>query len=179
MKIALGTDHAGYELKERIKQYLIEKGHEVKDFGTYSAESCDYPDFIYPAALAVAKGECDRAIVMGGSGNGETIVANKVRGIRCAICWSEEGARLSRAHNDANAISIGAWTVSPELALKMIDIWLDDARSTAAGTPGGSRRSRPSTSARWSPCRPRRCRVCRAHLLPSGWNRLCHWGGGR
>jgi len=124
MKIALGTDHAGYEYKERIKRHLIEQGHEVKDFGTYSAESCDYPDFIYPAALAVARGECDRAIVMGGSGNGETIVANKVRGIRCAICWNEEGARLSRAHNDANAISIGAWTVPIELALKMIDIWL-------------------------------------------------------
>jgi ribose 5-phosphate isomerase B len=124
MKIALGTDHAGYELKERIKQYLTEKGHEVKDFGTYSAESCDYPDFIYPAALAVATGECERAIVMGGSGNGESIVANKVRGIRCAVCWTEEGARLSRAHNDANAMSIGAWTVTVELAFKMIDVWL-------------------------------------------------------
>lgn len=124
MKIALGTDHAGYEYKERIKRYLVEKGHEVKDFGTYSSEACDYPDFIYPAALAVARGECDRAIVMGGSGNGETIVANKVRGIRCAVCWSEEGARLSRAHNDANAMSIGARTISIELALKMVDIWL-------------------------------------------------------
>jgi len=124
MKIALGTDHAGYEYKERIKQYLAEKGHEVKDFGTYSPDACDYPDFIYPAALSVAKGECNRAIVMGGSGNGETIVANKVRGIRCAVCWSEEGARLSRAHNDANAMSIGARTVSIDLALKMIDIWL-------------------------------------------------------
>jgi ribose 5-phosphate isomerase B len=124
MKIALGTDHAGYELKERIKEYLVEKGHEVTDFGTYSAESCDYPDFIYPAALAVARGECERAIVMGGSGNGESIVANKVRGIRCAVCWTEEGARLSRAHNDANAMSIGAWTVRPTQALKMIDVWL-------------------------------------------------------
>jgi ribose 5-phosphate isomerase B len=124
MKIALGTDHAGYELKERIKQHLIEKGHEVKDYGTYSAESCDYPDFIYPAALAVAKGECGRAIVLGGSGNGEIIVANKVRGIRCAMCWSEEGARLSRAHNDANAISLGARMVPVELALKMVDVWL-------------------------------------------------------
>jgi ribose 5-phosphate isomerase B len=124
MKIALGTDHAGYELKERIKQYLTEKGHEVQDFGTYSTESCDYPDFIYPAARAVALGACHRAIVMGGSGNGETIVANKVRGIRCAVCWSKEGARLSRAHNDANAMSLGAWTVSVELALEMIDTWL-------------------------------------------------------
>ena len=124
MKIALGTDHAGYEYKERIKQYLAEKGHEVKDFGTYSSEACDYPDFIYPAAAAVATGECDRAIVMGGSGNGETIVANKVRGVRCAVCWNEELAKLSRAHNDANVISIGARMVSLELALKMIDIWL-------------------------------------------------------
>lgn len=124
MKIALGTDHAGYELKERIKRHLTDKGHEVKDFGTYSSESCDYPDFIYPAALAVGRGECDRAIVMGGSGNGETIVANKVRGIRCAVVWNEELARLSRAHNDANAISLGARMISVELALKMVDIWL-------------------------------------------------------
>jgi ribose 5-phosphate isomerase B len=124
MKIALGTDHAGYELKERVKQYLREKGHEVQDFGTHSTQACDYPDFIYPAALAVSRGECDRAVVMGGSGNGETIVANKVRGVRCAVCWNEDLARLSRAHNDANVISIGARTVSVELALKMIDMWL-------------------------------------------------------
>ena len=124
MKIALGTDHAGYEYKERIKQYLREKGHEVTDFGTDSGEACDYPDFIYPAALAVGKGQCDRAIVMGGSGNGETIVANKVRGVRCAVCWSREGARLSRAHNNANAISIGARMVSLDLALEMVEIWL-------------------------------------------------------
>jgi ribose 5-phosphate isomerase B len=124
MKIALGTDHAGYELKERIKQYLRVKGHEVQDFGTYSNEACDYPDFIYPAALAVGRGECDRVVVMGGSGNGETIVANKVRGVRCAVCWNEELARLSRAHNDANAISIGARMIPVELALKMVDIWL-------------------------------------------------------
>jgi len=124
MKIALGTDHAGYEYKERIKQYLLEKGHEVMDFGTDSGEKCDYPDFIYPAALAVGKGECDRAIVMGGSGNGETIVANKVRGVRCAVCWNDKGARLSRAHNDANVMSIGARMVSLEQALEMIEIWL-------------------------------------------------------
>ena len=124
MKIALGTDHAGYEYKEAIKQYLTEHGHEVKDFGTHSPEPCDYPDFIYPAAQAVARGDCDRAIVLGGSGNGETIVANKVRGVRCAVCFTEELARLSRAHNDANAMSIGARTVSLDLALKMVGIWL-------------------------------------------------------
>jgi len=125
MKIALGTDHAGYAYKERIKEYLIGKGHEVKDFGTFSEESCDYPDFIYPAAQAVAKGQCARAIVMGGSGNGETIVANKVRGVRCAVCWNEDLARLSRAHNNANVMSIGARTVPLKLALKMIDVWLE------------------------------------------------------
>ncbi|MBN2131411.1 MAG: ribose 5-phosphate isomerase B [Sedimentisphaerales bacterium] len=125
MKIALGTDHAGYEYKERIKRYLIERGHEVRDFGTDSAEKCDYPDFIYPAALAVGTGECDRAIVLGGSGNGEGIVANKVRGVRCAVCWNDKGARLSRAHNDANVMSVGARMVSVEQALEMIEIWLD------------------------------------------------------
>ena len=124
MKIALGTDHAGYAYKERVKQYLTEQGHEVKDFGTESEEPCDYPDFIYPAALAVARGECDRAIVMGGSGNGETIVANKVRGVRCAVCWNEDLARLSRAHNDANVISIGARFVSFEMVVRMLDVWL-------------------------------------------------------
>ena len=124
MKIALGTDHAGYEYKERIKEYLLEQGHEVRDFGTDSAEKCDYPDFIYPAALAVGTGECDRAIVLGGSGNGEAIVANKVRGVRCAVCWNEKGARLSRAHNDANVMSVGARMVSLVQALEMIEIWL-------------------------------------------------------
>ncbi len=96
----------------------------MKDFGTFSAEACDYPDFIHPAALAVGRGECERAIVLGGSGNGEAITANKVHGIRCALCWNEELARLSRAHNDANALSIGARMVPLELALKMIDVWL-------------------------------------------------------
>ena len=124
MKIALGTDHAGYEYKEQIKKHLVEQGHEVKDFGTFSAEACDYPDFIHPAALAVGRGQCDRAVVLGGSGNGEAITANKVHGVRCAVCWNEELARLSRAHNDANALSIGARMVSIELALKMIDVWL-------------------------------------------------------
>jgi ribose 5-phosphate isomerase B len=124
MKVALGTDHAGYELKEQIKQYLVGKGHEVKDFGTYSAQPCDYPDFVYPAALATATGACDRTIVLGGSGNGEAIVANKVRGIRCVICKGEQGARLGRAHNDANALSLGARAVSVERALKIIDVWL-------------------------------------------------------
>lgn len=124
MKIALGTDHAGYEYKERIKEYLTERGHEVKDFGTDSAESCDYPDFIHPAAVAVAQGQCERGIVLGASGNGEAIVANKVPGIRCAVCWNQRGARLARQHNDATVISIGAHMVSIQQALEIVDLFL-------------------------------------------------------
>ncbi len=124
MKIALGTDHAGYEYKERIKQYLTEQGHEVTDFGTDSSESCDYPDFVYPAAVAVAQGQADRAIVLGASGNGEAIVANKVPGVRCAVCWNERGARLGRQHNNANVLSIGAHMVSIQQALEIVGIWL-------------------------------------------------------
>lgn len=124
MKIALGTDHAGYKYKERIKQHLVEQSHEVKDFGADSTESCDYPDFVYPAAQAVAQGEADRAFVLGASGNGEAIVANKVPGIRCAVCWNERGARLARQHNNANVMSIGAHMVSIQQALEMVDIFL-------------------------------------------------------
>src|ERR1022692_5218310 len=107
MKISLGTDHAGFRYKEKVKALLTELGHEVKDFGTFNEEPVDYPLFIRPAAEAVARGECERGIVLGGSGNGEAIVANKVRGIRCALCWNLESARLSRGHNDANVLSLG------------------------------------------------------------------------
>ncbi|MEM7480321.1 MAG: ribose-5-phosphate isomerase [Acidobacteriota bacterium] len=125
MKIALGTDHAGYEYKERIKEYLTEGGHEVVDFGTDSDESCDYPRFIVPAARAVADGTCDRAIVLGGSGNGEAMAANRIRGVRCALCWNEESARLARQHNDANALSLGQRMMPLESALKLVRIWLE------------------------------------------------------
>ena len=124
MKIALGTDHAGYEYKERIKEHLLEQGHAVTDFGTDSAESCDYPDFVYPAAEAVANGECDFGIVLGASGNGEAIVANKVRGIRCAVCWNQRGARLARQHNNANVVSIGAHMISIQQTLEIVDLFL-------------------------------------------------------
>src|SRR5687767_7819992 len=102
MKIAVGSDHAGFECKGRILEMLSVDGHEVRDFGTHSAAPVDYPLFIAPAAEAVARGECERGVVLGGSGNGEQIVANKVHGIRCALCWSLETARLARQHNDAN-----------------------------------------------------------------------------
>ncbi len=124
MKISIGSDHACFEYKEKIKALLTSLGHEVHDFGTNSNEPVDYPLFIRPAAEAVASGECERGIVLGGSGNGEAIVANKVRGIRCALCWNLETARLSREHNDANVISIGQRMISEELALEVVKVWL-------------------------------------------------------
>lgn len=124
MKIAIASDHAGYAYKEEIKLLLADLGHEVVDFGTDSTESCDYPVFIRPAAEAVASGECDRGIVLGGSGNGEAMVANRVRGVRCALCWNEDSARLGREHNDANAISLGQRMMPIETALAIIRIWL-------------------------------------------------------
>jgi len=125
MKISLGTDHAGFCYKEKVKELLTSLGHEVKDFGTFSEEPVDYPVFIRPAAEAVARGECERGIVFGGSGNGEAMVSNKVHGVRCALCWSEESARLSRQHNDANVLSIGQRMISEELALNIVRIWLE------------------------------------------------------
>ncbi|HDQ44231.1 MAG TPA: ribose-5-phosphate isomerase [bacterium] len=124
MRIALASDHAGYRYKEAIKKHLHDNGFEVDDFGTRTDASCDYPDFIRPAAEAVARGEADFGIVLGGSGNGEAIVANKVRGVRCSLCWSPDTARWGRGHNDANVLAIGERTVSLELALEIVDTWL-------------------------------------------------------
>lgn len=124
MKIALGSDHAGFQLKEKVKALLAELGHQVSDFGTDSTEPVDYPKFVRPAAEAVARGECDRGIVFGGSGNGEAIAANKVRGVRCGLCWNEESARLSRQHNDANVLSLGERLIPEDLALRIVRIWL-------------------------------------------------------
>lgn len=124
MKIAIASDHAGFSYKEQVKTVLIEQGHEVRDFGTHSAESVDYPDFIRPAAEAVAGGEFERGIVLGGTGNGEVMVANKVAGIRCALCWDLRSARLSREHNDANMLSIGERMMSIHEALEIVDLWL-------------------------------------------------------
>ena len=124
MKIALASDHAGFEYKEKIKALLLEAGHEIRDFGTNSTATVDYPIYIRPAAEAVARGEFERGIVLGGSGNGEAIVANKVRGIRCALCWNEETARLSRQHNDANVLSLGQRMIPRDLALRIVEIWL-------------------------------------------------------
>jgi ribose 5-phosphate isomerase B len=124
MKIAIGSDHAGYKYRLAIIDHLKSLGHEVRDFGTPSPESTDYPLWIIPTAECVARGEAERGIVLGGSGNGEAIAANKVKGIRCALCWSDETAELSRRHNNANVLSIGERMISLEIALRIVDIWL-------------------------------------------------------
>jgi len=124
MKIGIGSDHAGYEYKERIKSWLTERGHQVQDFGTDSTDSVDYPLYIRPVAEAVADGTCERGIVLGGSGNGEAMVANRVRGVRCALVWSVESARLARAHNDANVISLGERLVPWETVEQILEVWL-------------------------------------------------------
>ncbi len=124
MRIAIASDHAGYHLKEIVKANLMKDGYEVRDFGTDSDIPVDYPDYIRPAAISVAEGKNDLGIVVGGSGNGEAMVANKVHGVRCALCWNEQSARLAKAHNNANMISIGACMVSVQEAKNIVDTWL-------------------------------------------------------
>jgi ribose 5-phosphate isomerase B len=124
MNIAIASDHAGYGYKEMLKERLHASRHLVVDFGSDSPEPVDYPLFIRPVALAVARGEFDRGVVLGGSGNGEAIVANRVKGVRCSLCWNVESARLARAHNDANVLSIGERMVSEQEAIAILDAWL-------------------------------------------------------
>jgi ribose 5-phosphate isomerase B len=124
MRIALASDHAGFRYKSAVAEHLREMGHEVVDFGTSSEEPVDFPDFVRPAALSVARGECERGIVFGGSGNGEAMAANRVRGVRCAVAWNDESARLARAHNDANMLSLGQRLLSEQEALAIVDVWL-------------------------------------------------------
>ena len=125
MKIAIGSDHAGFIYKERIRDFLQKLGHSVTDFGTRSEELVDYPLFIRPVAEAVARAEFERGVVLGGSGNGEAIVANRIKTIRCALCWNVESARLARQHNDANIISLGQRMLEIENALEIVRVWLD------------------------------------------------------
>ncbi len=127
MKIAIGSDHAGYRYKEEIIVHLRKAGHEVTDFGTDSTVSVDYPKFIRPVAEAVAAGEYERGIVLGGSGNGEAIAANRVKGVRCGLCWNLESARLTRLHNDANVLSIGERMMDSNTALAVVDVFLATA----------------------------------------------------
>jgi ribose 5-phosphate isomerase B len=125
MKIAIGSDHAGFLYKEKIRELLSSLGHEVKDFGTYSEEPVDYPLFIRPVAEAVARGEFERGVVLGGSGNGEAMTANRVKKVRCALCWNVQSARLGRQHNNANVLSLGQRMVSLDLAFDIVRAWLD------------------------------------------------------
>ena len=125
MIIAIGSDHAGFTYKEKIKEFLSALGHTVTDVGTYSEAPVDYPLFIRPVAEAVARGEAERGVVLGGSGNGEAMAANRVKGVRCALCWNVETARLARQHNDANIISLGQRMMSEEEALKIVRMWLE------------------------------------------------------
>lgn len=124
MRIAIGADHAGYGLKEGVKGYLKERGHEVEDLGTHSEETTDYPPICAAVARAVRDGRADRGVVLGGSGQGEQMTANKVRGIRAALCHDLYTARMARSHNDANVLSMGARIVAPEMALLILETWL-------------------------------------------------------
>jgi ribose 5-phosphate isomerase B len=125
MKIAIGSDHAGFIYKEKIKQFLSARGHEVTDFGTDSEDPVDYPLFIRPVAEAVARGEVERGVVLGGSGNGEAMAANRFKTVRCALCWNVASARLARQHNDANMISLGQRMMSEDEALEIVRVWLE------------------------------------------------------
>lgn len=124
MKIALASDHAGFQYKAILNRFLKDAGHEVIDFGTYSDQPVDYPDYVRPAAESVARGEVDRGIVLGGSGNGEAMVANRVAGIRCAVCWNTESARLARAHNDANMLALGQRMINEVDLQGLVITWL-------------------------------------------------------
>ena len=124
MKIAIGSDHAGFNAKTEVYNYLKSLGHDVTDFGTYSTESCDYPEFGYKVAKAVASGECERGVVICSTGIGISIAANKVKGIRCALCVNEFTAEMTRRHNDANVLAMGANVVPVPVMKRLVDIFL-------------------------------------------------------
>lgn len=125
MRIGIASDHAGFEYKEKLVEYLREEGHEVTDFGAYSAESMDYPDTAHPLAYAIEAGECEKGITLCGSGNGIAMAANKHQGIRCALCWNTEIAALARSHNDANVCSIPARFIAYEEAERVIRTFME------------------------------------------------------
>ena len=124
MKISLASDHGGLELKNKIGEYLAQLGHSVRDFGTFTADSCDYPDFARPAALAVANGECERGVLVCTTGIGVSMVANKVKGVRCALCFNPDMAHMTRAHNNANVLAMGQKYVDFETAKESVEEFL-------------------------------------------------------
>lgn len=125
MKISIGSDHGAFAMKEHLKQYLTEQGHQVVDCGTYSTDSCDYADFAKAAAQLVASGDCDRGIVMCTTGIGISIAVNKVRGIRCALCSEPYSAEMTRRHNDANMLAMGGALIGPNMADRIVDVFLN------------------------------------------------------
>jgi ribose 5-phosphate isomerase B len=127
MRIGVASDHAGFRYKTLVAQRLRDLGHEVRDFGAPSEEPVDYPDFIRPLAVAVAEGALERGFAFGGSGNGEAMTANRCRGVRCAVAWNLESARLSRAHNDSNVLSMGQRLVPEDQLIAIVDLWLATA----------------------------------------------------
>ncbi|PQL95998.1 ribose 5-phosphate isomerase B [Apibacter adventoris] len=143
MKIALAADHAGFEYKNYIFKYLSEKGHQIHDFGTYSSESCDYPDYIHPLSIAVENKEFDFGIIFCGSGEGVSITANKHAGIRCALCWQTDIARLTRQHNNSNIVAIPARFIAKELAQEIIDTFL------STEFDGGRHQTRINKISKW------------------------------
>ena len=158
MRIGVAADHAGFRYKTLVAEHLRRLGHQVRDFGTNSEEPVDYPDFIRPCALAVAQGQLERGIIFGGSGNGEAMAANRIRGVRCAVSWDEESARLSRAHNDANILSLGQRLVPEQHVLAIVDVWLSTPFEAGRHVAG----SRSSTSLSGE----RRCRQKRGSSRP-------------
>ncbi|NLY44175.1 MAG: ribose 5-phosphate isomerase B [Clostridiaceae bacterium] len=122
--IAIGSDHGGFELKEEIKKKLIQEGYEVKDFGTYSPESVDYPDIAKPVCMSILNGECEKGILICGTGIGISIAANKIHGIRAALCGDCFSARMAKEHNDANVIALGGRVLGPGLAWEIVKTWL-------------------------------------------------------
>ena len=122
---AIGSDHGGFELKQAVMKHLEERGIEYRDYGTYTPESCDYPDYGAAVGRAVASGECERGIVICGTGIGISMAANKIDGVRCALCGDCFSAEMARAHNDANVLALGARTLGEGLALKIVDTFLD------------------------------------------------------
>ncbi len=131
MKIAMANDHAGTSLKNEIKAYLEAEGHEVKDFGTYDDASCDLSDFVYPAALAVAKGECERGIFVDGVGYGSALIANKINGIYAAVCQDPFCAKLAREHTDSNVLCIGGKIIGSAIAMETVKTWMHTDALTA------------------------------------------------
>jgi len=124
MKIAMGSDHAGYRLKETLKEHLESGGHEVTDYGTFFEESVDYPDIGFQVAKGVAEGAHPRGVLICGTGQGMVMTANRVKGVRAALCFDPEAARMARKHNDANVLVLSGWSVPPEEAVKIVEIWL-------------------------------------------------------